>query len=86
MIVHFNLFPRMRFRMGYADVDQAATDTKNKNAGMEKLTGSGSALRGCFGDRRMILFIVFVALFLDNMLLTTVGKYRKMYPQTLVYL
>ncbi|VDQ16441.1 unnamed protein product [Trichobilharzia regenti] len=41
---------------------------------MDKLTGGGSRLRGCFGDRRMILFIVFVALFLDNMLLTTVGE------------
>ncbi|TPP67435.1 Synaptic vesicular amine transporter [Fasciola gigantica] len=62
----------MPFKMDYTDVDQVAGDAQKKNAGMEKLMGTGSTLRGCFGDRRMILFIVFVALFLDNMLLTTV--------------
>lgn len=29
---------------------------------------------GCRGSRKLILFIVFIAIFLDNMLLTTVGK------------
>ncbi|CAH8846221.1 unnamed protein product [Trichobilharzia szidati] len=56
--------------MAYADMNDSEED--RKNSGMDKLTGGGSRLRGCFGDRRMILFIVFVALFLDNMLLTTV--------------
>ena len=32
-------------------------------------------LEMCRTSRRLILFIVFVALFLDNMLLTTVGEY-----------
>lgn len=31
-------------------------------------------IAGCRGSRRLILFIVFIAIFLDNMLLTTVGK------------
>ncbi|VDP71060.1 unnamed protein product [Echinostoma caproni] len=62
----------MPSRMEYANVDQDSTDSKTKNAAMRKLTGTGNALRGCFGDRRMILAIVFIALFLDNMLLTIV--------------
>ncbi|CAL8105714.1 unnamed protein product [Calicophoron daubneyi] len=57
-------------RMGYADVDNPEEDPKE--AAMRKLTGGAHRLRGCFGDRRMILFIVFVALFLDNMLLTII--------------
>ncbi|TNN12287.1 Synaptic vesicular amine transporter [Schistosoma japonicum] len=56
--------------MAYADMN--ASEEDNKYWGMDKLTGGGSRLRGCFGHRRMILFIVFVALFLDNMLLTVV--------------
>ncbi|VDP28759.1 unnamed protein product [Schistosoma curassoni] len=48
------------------------SEEDKKHWGMDKLTGGGSRLQGCFGDRRMILFIVFIALFLDNMLLTVV--------------
>lgn len=51
------------------------SEEDKKHWGMDKLTGGGSRLRGCFGDRRMILFIVFIALFLDNMLLTVVSKF-----------
>ncbi|KER25827.1 hypothetical protein T265_06799 [Opisthorchis viverrini] len=59
-------------RMGYADMDQWESKQERKAALMQKITGSFGKVRGCFGDRRMILFIVFVALFLDNMLLTIV--------------
>lgn len=34
-------------------------------------------LAKCRNSRRLILIIVFIALFLDNMLLTTVGKYQR---------
>ncbi|GAA51459.1 Synaptic vesicular amine transporter [Clonorchis sinensis] len=59
-------------RMGYADMDQWESKQERKAALMQKITGSFGKVRGCFGDRRMLLFIVFVALFLDNMLLTIV--------------
>ena len=32
-------------------------------------------LENCRNSRNLVLFVVFVALFLDNMLLTVVGKY-----------
>ena len=32
-------------------------------------------------SRKMLLFIVYIALFLDNMLLTTVGKWRRYYVE-----
>ncbi|KAA3680963.1 uncharacterized protein DEA37_0006500 [Paragonimus westermani] len=59
-------------RMGYTDVDQAGDMEDQKRAAVRKLTGGMEKIRGCFSDRRIILFIVFVALFLDNMLLTIV--------------
>ncbi|KAF8572437.1 hypothetical protein P879_00333 [Paragonimus westermani] len=59
-------------RMGYTDVDQAGDMEDQKRAAVGKLTGGMDKIRGCFSDRRIILFIVFVALFLDNMLLTIV--------------
>ncbi|KAF7261232.1 hypothetical protein EG68_01524 [Paragonimus skrjabini miyazakii] len=59
-------------RMGYTDVDQAGDAEDQKRAAVRKLTGGIDKIRGCFNDRRIILFIVFVALFLDNMLLTIV--------------
>lgn len=39
-------------------------------------SGWSDLLARCRSSRKLILFIVFVALFLDNMLLTTVGKLR----------
>ncbi|KAF6779849.1 hypothetical protein AHF37_00692 [Paragonimus kellicotti] len=59
-------------RMGYTDVDQAGDVDDQKRAAVRRLTGGIDKIRDCFSDRRIILFIVFVALFLDNMLLTIV--------------
>nr|QQY02554.1 synaptic vesicular amine transporter [Cryptocotyle lingua] len=59
-------------RIGYTDMDQSESKQARKAALTQKITGNFEKVRGCFGDRRMILFIVFVALFLDNMLLTIV--------------
>ena len=36
-------------------------------------------LKRCRSSRKLVLVIVFVALFLDNMLLTTVGQYISIY-------
>lgn len=45
-----------------------------------------SKISNFLGDRRIILFIVFVALFLDNMLLTIVGKWLLLGPLIWTYL
>ena len=36
------------------------------------------------GSRKLVLFIVFVALFLDNMLLTVVGKFNCSEPNSVI--
>jgi len=44
------------------------------DASTNKIKGLKNYVAGLRGSRKLILFIVFIAIFLDNMLLTTVGK------------
>lgn len=46
-------------------------------------TKLGAKLYSCRESRKLVLIIVAIALLLDNMLLTTVGKYR--YSKSVTY-
>ena len=59
----------LRFR---SDVRQSMTFLDVTTNRIKKLKESCLNLRG---SRKLVLVIVFIAIFLDNMLLTTVGQY-----------
>ncbi len=47
---------------------------------------SRELVRSCRNSRKLVLLVVFIALFFDNMLLTTIGKYKFMHFCPLILL
>ncbi|CAH8483670.1 unnamed protein product [Dicrocoelium dendriticum] len=58
--------------MDYTDVDHSGVVDNEELGAKQKVAAGLNKVKSCFSDRRIILVIVFVALFLDNMLLTVV--------------